>query len=361
MTADHLFNASALERAITAVVAAAGSHHEEAVHVAHSLVESNLRGHDSHGIGMVPRYVDATLDGGLASNARAHTELDAGGLLVLDGQRGHGPVIGQMAMQQAIDRTRDLGSCIMALGNTHHLGRIGQFAEMTAGQGLVSLHFVNVLSAPRVAPWGGADARYGTNPFCIGLPIPGEPPMILDCATSAVAQGKLRVAHNKGEQVAPGLLIDDRGAPTTDPRFAVVEPFGAMMSFGGHKGYGLAVACELLGGALTGGGTEDGVVRPHSGVLNGMLTIVIDPACLGTSAAYAANAQKFLAWLRQSPSALGFDRVRIAGEPERETRARRLEHGIEIDATTWTAVGNAAEKVGLERARVDALASGASD
>lgn len=358
MTDDHVFEPAALERAITAVIAAAGSHHGEASHVARSLVESNLRGHDSHGIGMTPRYVDATLDGGLVPNAQVRVTLDTGPLLALDGARGYGQVIGDEAMQQAIARTRAHGTCVMALANTHHLGRIGQFAEIAANHGLVSLHFVNVLSAPRVAPWGGTDARYGTNPCCIAMPIPDEPPLILDFATSAVAQGKLRVAYNKGEQVAPGLLLDDHGAPTTDPRYAVVPPHGAMMPFGEHKGYGLAVICELLGGALTGSGTEDGAHRAHSGVINGMLTIVIDPARLGTTEPFARYTERFLAWMRGSPVAEGFDRVRIAGEPERETRARRSVDGIPVDVTTWNAIAQAGEKVGLARDKLDAIARG---
>jgi len=356
MTDDHIFEAGALERAVAAVIAAAGSHHTEAAHVARSLVESNLRGHDSHGIGMTPRYIDATLDGGLAPNAQARVTLDSGVMLALDGARGYGQVIGDAAMREAILRCRTHGTCVMALSNTHHLGRIGQFAEIAANEGLVSLHFVNVLSTPRVAPWGGSDARYGTNPCCIAMPIPDEPPLILDFATSAVAQGKLRVAYNKGQAVAPGLLIDSDGVPTTDPRYAVVPPFGAMMPFGEHKGYGLAVVCELLGGALTSSGTEDGVHRGHSGVINGMLVVVIDPARLGTAEAFARYTQRFLAWVRGSPAGEGFDHVRIAGEPEREMRARRSIDGIPVDATTWNAIVKAAEKVGLARDQVGALA-----
>ncbi|HZQ61042.1 MAG TPA: malate/lactate/ureidoglycolate dehydrogenase [Casimicrobiaceae bacterium] len=357
MSDEHVFRADSLERAISAVIAAAGSQEHEATHVARSLVESNLRGHDSHGIGMVPRYIDAVLDGSLKPNGTVRVTLDAGPLLVLDGQRAYGQVVGDAAMEHAIGRARALGTCVMALARAHHLGRIGQFAEIAAAQGLVSLHFVNVISLPRVAPWGGADARYGTNPCCIGIPVPGEPPMLLDFATSAVAQGKLRVAYNKGKQVAPGLVIDDKGRPTTDPRYAVVEPHGAMMPFGEHKGYGLAVACELLGGALTGSGTEDGADRADNGVINGMLTIVIDPARLGTRDAFGDETAKFLAWLRGSPVAPGFDRVRIAGEPERESKAQRLASGIPVDTTTWKAIGSAAEKVGLARSRVDALAT----
>jgi uncharacterized oxidoreductase len=229
---------------------------------------------------------------------------------------------------------------------------------MAVAEGFVSIHFTNVLSHARVAPHGGADARYGTNPCTIGVPLPDEPPFILDYATSAVAQGKLRVAHNKGEKVPFGWLIDDRGRPTEDPRYAVVPPYGAMLAFGGHKGYGMAIACELLGGALTASGTwhyEEGVRR---GIVNGMLTILVDAQRLGTADAFAREARLFLDWLRQSPPAPGFDRVRIAGEPERETRAAREKNGVPVDATSWKEILAAGEKLGLVAQEIEALARG---
>jgi uncharacterized oxidoreductase len=358
MSSDHVFAAQPLARAIAAVLRAAGSDETEATKVAASLVEANLRGHDSHGVGMVPRYVDATLLGGLNVNQHVQATLDAGSLLMLEGNRGHGAVLGEEAMRLAIARARDTATCVMLLANAHHLGRIGQFAEMATAEGMVSMHFVNVLSNPIVAPWAGRDARFGTNPCCIGVPLPGEPPFILDFATSAVAQGKLRVAHNKREAVKAGLLIDDDGHATTDPRYAVVPPFGAIMPFGEHKGYGLAIACELLGGALTGSGTEDGVPRTDRRVVNGMLTVVVDPARAGGAEAFAQRTRAFLDWLRSSRVARGYDRVRVAGEPEQESRARRVATGIPVDATTWTAIGDAAEKVKLSRRTVEALAGG---
>lgn len=358
MRSDHVFAADALTRAITAVLRAAGSDDAEATRVAASLVESNLQGHDSHGVGMIPLYVDATLRGGLRVNQHARVTLDAGSVLALDGGRGHGPVVGEEAMRMAIPRARDSGGCVMLLANAHHLGRIGQYAQMATAHGMVALHFVNVLSNPIVAPWGGRDARFGTNPCCIGVPLPGEPPFILDFATSAVAQGKLRVAHSRGEAVMADLLTDDEGRATTDPRYAVVPPLGAILPFGAHKGYGLAVACELLGGALAGGGTENGVTRTDARVVNGMLSIVIDPARAGRADDFASRTRAFLDWLRQSRAAPGFDRVRIAGEPERECRAQRLAQGVAVDTTTWDAIGDAAEKVKLPRRTVDALAAG---
>lgn len=342
-------SASELRARVAYILTAAGSSEAEARCVADNLVLANLSGHDSHGVGMVPRYVDAVLEGGLRPNAEAKVLLDAGSLLTLDGQRGYGQVVGEQAMQMAMQRAKAQGSCILALGNAHHLGRIGHFAEMAVAQGLVSIHFVNVLSRPVVAPWGGADGRYGTNPCCIGVPIQGREPFVLDFATSRVAQGKMRVAHNEGRRAEPGYLIDALGNPTTDPGVVVVPQagglFGALMPFGEHKGYGLAVACELLGGALTGGGTWHRAPDAARAVINGMLSIVIDPAKLGTQAAFEQEAQAFMDWLKQGPVGPGFDAVRVAGEPERETRAQREREGIVIDDQTWAEIEAAAAKL----------------
>jgi uncharacterized oxidoreductase len=345
-------SAQELQAQVATVLIAAGSAAEEAAAVAANLVLANLSGHDSHGVGMLPRYVDAVLEGGLHPNTGVKVLLDTGSLLTLDGQRGYGQIVGQQAMALGMERAKTHGSCIMTLANAHHLGRIGHFAEMAVAQGLVSLHFVNVLSRPVVAPFGGADGRYGTNPCCIGIPLAGRAPFVLDFATSRVAQGKMRVAHNEGRRVEPGTLIDEHGQSTTDPGVVVVPQsnglFGALLAFGEHKGYGMAVACELLGGALTGSGTwhkpTDPAVRA---VINGMLTILIDPARLGTQTTFEQEALAFVDWLRAGPVAPGFDAVQIAGDPERTYRAQRQAEGIAVDAQTWQEIVAAGRKVGV--------------
>ena len=355
---DPVFQPQPLTRAIEAIVAAGGSEPREARLVADNLVLANLLGHDSHGVGMMPRYVSALLEGGLSANRHPEVKADGGTLLALDGCQGYGQVIGLEAMELAIERARRHGSCVMTLANAHHLGRIGHWAEMAVAQGLISIHFVNVISHARVAAHGGADARFGTNPLCIGIPLPGEAPFLLDMATSAVAQGKMRVAHNKGEKVPPGLLIDERGHPSEDPRYAVVPPLGAILPFGGHKGYGVALACELLGGALSGGGTWHYGESSKQRVLNGMLAIVIDPSRLDGGARFAGESRQFLDWLRQSPVAPGFDKLRIAGEPERETRARREREGIPVDRTTWAEILAAGAKLKVREGTLQQLAEG---
>jgi uncharacterized oxidoreductase len=344
------FSAAQLRTAVAGIVAAAGSSAAESRQVADNLVLANLSGHDSHGVGMVPRYVDAVLEGGLKPNASAQIRLDAGSMLALDGQRGYGQVVGEQAMRLGIQRARETGSCIMALANAHHLGRIGHFAEMAVDQGLVSIHFVNVQSRPVVAPWGGGDGRFGTNPFTVGVPLPGQSPFILDFATSRVAQGKMRVAHNEGRRMDPGYLIDENGKPTTDPGVVVVpQPggfFGALLPFGEHKGYGMAVACELLGGALTGSGTWHRPADNARAVVNGMFTILVNPARLGTQESFEREAAAFVEWLKQSPPAPDSDGVMLAGEPERQARRQREAEGIALDDQTWAEIVAAGAKVG---------------
>jgi hydroxycarboxylate dehydrogenase B len=355
---SNTLQAEYLRAQAATVLVASGSSEQEAATVAANLVMANLSGHDSHGIGMLPRYVDAVLEGGLIPNAPVATVLDTGTMLTLNGQRGYGQVVGKQAMALGIARAKAHGSCIMTLANAHHLGRIGEFAEMAVAEGLVSLHFVNVISRPVVAPWGGTDGRFGTNPLCIGIPIEGQNAFVLDMATSAVAQGKMRVAHNLGKQVKAGLLLDEHGRPTTTPGVVVVPQsnglLGALTTFGEHKGYGLAVACELLGGALSGGGTWHQAPTAENtsqrAVSNSMLTVLIDPAKLGTQAEFGLQAAQFIDWLKQSPPADGFRVVQIAGDVERETRVKRESEGVEIDPNTWAEIVQAAAKVGVKLA-----------
>ena len=353
-----IFSKDSLAKAIEAIVAAGGSGAREAKIVAENLVTANLTGHDSHGVGMIPRYIESLLEGGLVVNQHPKIMFDGGAMVSLDGQAGYGQVIGMEAMEIGIARAKQHGMCVMGLGRAHHLCRIGQWAEQAVATGLISLHFTNVISRSIVAPFGGADARFGTNPMTVGIPIPNEPPFILDLATSAVAQGKIRVAHNKREKVSPDWLIDDKGNPTPDPKFGVIEPFGALRTFGLHKGYGLAVVCELLGGALTGGGTWHSDDRSKKRVWNGMLTILIDPKRMGTADVFGTETTAFLESLRKSPVAPGFDKVRIAGEPERETRAKRERDGILVDENTWEEIVAAGAKLKLERSVLEKLVRG---
>jgi len=357
MADDIIISAPKLTAAVQAIVAKGGSNAREAKLVAENLVEANLKGHDSHGVGMIPRYIQSLVEGGLAVNQAPKIVLDTGPLVRLDGQAGYGQVIGHDTMNIAIERAKKHGLCAVGLHHAHHIGRIGAWAEMAVAAGLVSMHFVNVVSRPIVAAWGGGDGRFGTNPICIGVPRKGKDPIVLDFATSRIAQGKTRVAHNKGVTLPPGTIIDNEGRPTTDPRYTVVPPFGAILTFGEHKGYGLALIAELLGGALTGGDTMrkayDGQTQ---GVYNGMLTIVLDPEKLGTSEHFQSEIDAFTGWVQSGPVAQGFDKVRLAGDPEREWKSKRLKDGIPVDPTTWGDIIAAGGKVGLAKAEIENIA-----
>lgn len=354
----HRFGPEPLRAAVREVVRGFGSDAREVDLVSENLVRANLYGHDSHGVGMLPRYVEAYLEGSLKPNAQPQVRIDHGPMLALDGQTGFGQSVGHAAMAMGIERAREHGTCVMALGNAHHLGRIGEWAEMAVDAGLVSIHFVNVISRPLVAAWGGRDARLGTNPFAIGIPIKGRGPFILDLATSVIAQGKARVAHNKGMPLAPGQLLDHEGRPTTNPAHAVVGPLGALLPFGEHKGFGLALACEILGGALAGGLAVHGPDEGKKRVLNGMLTVLIEPERLGDVEAFAEQTLACLDWITASPPQDGVERVLLAGEPERRSCAERQAHGIPVDGATWSAILAAADKLGIEPGRLSHAVDG---
>jgi len=339
--------ADTLTRFARDIIAASGSAAPEADEVASHLVEANLKGHDSHGVGMIPTYLRNVRDGHLKPNRHAVLVSETGPIAVFDGQMGYGQVIARETTDWAIAKAKSAGVGIFALRDTHHVARVGAYGERAAASGLVSINFVNVLIAPgRVAPFGGMTGRFGTNPVCIAFPgSAGQPPVVLDFATSRVAAGKLRVALNEGKSLPPGYLIDADGNDATDPA-VFYRGNGAMLPFGEHKGSGLALACELLAGVLTGGGAMQGGI-PNSGVKNGMFSIVLDPTRFGDAGAMAREMDALIGWVKSSPSRPGVEEVMVAGEPERKSRAKRLKDGIPIDSKTWEELVAAAGQTGM--------------
>ena len=348
-------NAAPLRALTRAIIGRTGSSEREAGLVADQLVEANLTGHDSHGVGMLPRYVEVFRFGRLKVNQHVSVVLDGGALLTLNGNMGYGQVMAYEAMQMAIERAAEHGAAVVGLANSHHIGRVGHWAEQCIAAGMVSMHYVNVVSQPVVAPFGGRDARFVTNPFCVGIPRPGEEPILLDFATSRIAMGKVRVAMNKGVEVGADILLDHQGEATRDPRVMFRQPFGAILPFGEHKGYSLAVVCELLGGALSGGRTLH-ERAPGREIINNMFSIIIDPRRLGTAANLSAETAQFAAWVKESPVAQGVDRIKLPGEPEQDHRRERGVKGIPIDPTTWTEIIGAAAQLGLTPREVEQLA-----
>jgi hydroxycarboxylate dehydrogenase B len=348
-----LIQAERLRAFVGAIFVRAGASDEAADEVAAHLVEANLKGHDSHGVGMIPAYVRNIQVGHLDPRAEIDVIRDGGAVLLVDGRRGFGQVVGRQATDLAIERARQTGVVCMGLRNTHHLGRIGSYGERCGRAGYVSVHFVNVVGhEPQVSPWGGRERRMTTNPFCCVVPRDDDEPIVLDMATSAIALGKVRVAYLKGEAIEAGALVDADGAPTTDPTVMYKAPLGSLGPFGKHKGYGLALMCELLGGALAGEWTAQPERERPGTIINHMLTFVFDPAAFGGRDAFQHEVQAMVDYIHSTTPATGFDRVRVPGEPEREAKAVRSSAGIEIDAKAWSGIVDAARAAGLTEAEI---------
>lgn len=331
------------------IVAGAGAPPAEAETVARHLVDANLKGHDSHGVGMLETYVKHARAGTLKPANHGVVVGDTPPFLQVDGERGHGQVVARDAMVRAVEAARRLGTCILAVRNAHHMGRIGTYGEIAAEAGLVAILAVNVTGhRGLVAPHGGSDGRLGTNPLCIAVPGPTpETPFVLDMATSKVAVGKVRVSMNKGELLPEDMVLDPQGRPTRDPGTMFREPSGAVLPFGGHKGYGLGLAVDILAGALTGGGTLQ-PRRPRPGTItNNLFGILVDPARTADLTFFRTEVAAILDYMRDSPPREDGASVVTAGEPERRTLAARRADGIPLDDGTWASVVAAAKDAGV--------------
>jgi uncharacterized oxidoreductase len=328
----------------------AGAGPRRALVCARHLVGANLAGHDSHGVGMAPAYLRWIAEGWMVPEAHLIITSDRPAVLVVDGAYGLGPAVAAEAMALVIDRARTFGVACLALKNTCHIGRIGAYGEQCADAGLVSMHFVNVVGPdPAVAPFGGRQPRMLTNPYCCAVPRPDGDHVVLDFATSAVAIGKLAMALKTGTPAPEGVLVDAEGEPTTDPAaFFTSGARGHLLPFGLHKGGGLQIIVELLGGALAGHLTMQ-PASPRRGLatLNNMMSVIIDPDAFGDCQAYEAEAEAMLAYIRSTPPLAGHAAVLAPGDPERITRAERSANGIPIDARTWSDITKAAAALGI--------------
>lgn len=325
---------------------AAGCHDHEAERIAHYLVLSNLVGHDSHGVIRVPLYLEYIRKGMVAVNQTMRVVLATDSLAVVDGNGGFGQVIGEQATQLGIDMAASSGLAAVALRNTGHLGRIGDWPAMAAAAGLVSLHFVNTSGFGLLAaPFGGIDRRLSANPIAAGVPVSGGPDIILDISTCAIAEGKLKVARNSGQRVPEGCIIDHHGRPTTDPADFYADPPGAILPFGGHKGYGLSVIAEVFAGALAGGGCSNPANDQR--LLNGMFSLYVDPQRIPNEVSFAADVRRFIEFVKSARRSPGVDEILMPGELEERTRQERLRHGIPIDETTWSELVSACGQLGV--------------
>ncbi len=343
------YNAADLEALTARIFVHAESNPDEAATIARHLVGANLVGHDSHGVIRISRYVGYWREGKVHANQGASVAFETDSLALVDGHRGYGQPIGEQAVRIGIDKARRSGIAMVGLRDVGHIGRVGDWAEMAADAGQVSLHFVGTTGiGVMVVPFGGSDRRLSPCPLAIGIPRRGQPPVILDITTSMVAEGKVFVAKNKGASLPDGWIVDKNGRPSNDPDDLYAG--GALLPFGGHKGSGLCIITDLLAGALTGAGCSQ---RREPVMINTMCSIYIDPDKLPDRAGFEAETEAFLAWVKGSPPAEPDGEVLLPGEIERRTRAKRLRSGIPLDDTTITEMTEAALSLGMAQAEVE--------
>lgn len=352
--------AAALTSLATAILSHAGKNPDAAQKVATRLVGANLTGHDSHGVGMIPAYVEGIQAGQLDPTAQAQIVQDSGALLLVDGQQGFGHVIAEQAMEMAIARAKEHHFALLSLRNSFHLGRLGDWGAMAAEAGFICIIYANVQTPkPMVAPFGGSDGRFVTNPYCTAIPATEKTPMyLLDMATSTIAKGKTRVAYLSGKPVPEGALIDAQGRPTTDPAVMFEDPLGALTTFGFHKGFGLALLGDILGGSFSGGGAFAPERQVPSRILNHMMAILIDPNAFGTADQFRADLDAYTTWVKSSPPAPGVEAVQFPGDPERACAAARRADGIPIDPGTWAQLLDTARSVGVSESEITAFSDG---
>jgi len=322
-----------LRKLTTAIFTAAGCHEAEAERISHYLVEANLAGHDSHGVLRIPSYVDWLRTGKVYANKVIKVVFENEVIAVVDGEFGFGQSLGEQAMKLGITKSERHGVAVVALRNSGHLGQIGAWALMAARANRISIHFVNTSGAGiLVPPHGGISRRISANPIAAGIPVENGSPLVLDISTSTIAEGKIRLALNKGVPVPDGCLIDAQGRPTNDPKVFYGNPPGAILPFGGHKGYGLAMIAEMLAGALTGSSCSN----PNATrVVNGMLTIILSPRFFLSEEEFHQEARRFIDYVRSSEKVSPDADILMPGELEERTRRQRMRDGIEVDETTW--------------------------
>src|SRR5712671_5335878 len=311
---------------VAEVFARSESSPEEARRIATYLTTANLTGHDSHGVIRVPVYIRWKKMGSVVPDQTVELVVDTPSLAVVDGKFGYGQTVTPQAVRIGIEKCRKAGLSAVALGNAGHIGRVGDWAEMAAAEGLVSIHFVNAAGSLLVAPHGGVEKRLSTAPYCVGIPRQGQDPIVLDFATSIVAEGKVLVASRGGKKL----------------------PDGALIAFGEHKGSGLAFICELLGGALTG----TGATAPDRRFANGMFAVYVDPKVVDTSNFFDGEISRYVDFIRATKPVAGVDAVLIPGDPERKMRADRTKNGVPLPDDTWAAIVNTAREVGVSEVSI---------
>jgi uncharacterized oxidoreductase len=333
-----------LRRLVNDMLRGLGAPEDVAARVSTALVESNLAGHDSHGVMRMPQYAAAVRDGSLNPAGRLEVVRDLPGTVFLDCGWNLGHYACYRGMQLAMAKARTQGIGLAVLRHCDHTGRIGEYVTLAAEGGFVGQVTCNgSLPGGLVAPYGGRQRALGANPLAWAVPGgPGQPPVFMDFATATAAHGKLEVAADKGEAVPPGWILDKHGQPTTDPREALDG--GAILPFGAHKGYAMSVMIELMGGGLSGVGFP---LLPDYRWDQGTLLTAINVEAFQPLDEFRARVAEFVAALKAVPRAPGTDEILAPGELEWRTKQRRSAEGIPLPEVTWARLVELAGSLGV--------------
>ena len=337
-----------LEEFSADLLEAGGASEAEAAIVARSLVGANLRGHDSHGVMRVPYYVAFVREGRMHPGAELEVLTETASVLACDGGWGFGQVQAQRLITRLISKAKETGVGCGTLRRSGHIGRVGEYGEMGAEAGLVTIAAVNTHgAAQRVAPPGGKGPVLGTNPLCIGVPTATDS-IVLDFGTSAVAEGKVRTHRIAGKSCPPGWLLDPEGKPTTDPHQLYGNPPGSILPMGGdqaYKGFGLGLVIDMLAGGLSGGWCARPNPEPPLG--NDAFFILLDPSHFGGSEHFLQEVTGVASYVRSCPTADGVKGILLPGDPERRALAERSKNGIPIDDGNWKQLTDLANQLGV--------------
>jgi hydroxycarboxylate dehydrogenase B len=342
--------APALTEFVTSVLGSVGVPRDDAAIVASSLVESNLRGHDSHGVMRLVQYIGFIERGEIRTGVALEVERETPAIVVCNGHWGLGQVQAHRLLELVLPKARALGVATGAARDCGHIGRLGEYAERAALQGFLLLATVNNCGAwARVAPPGGLEPRLGTNPFCAGIPTQDPAaPIVADFGTSVVAEGKVRSYYISRKPVPEGWLLDHEGRPTTDPAVLYEPPFGTILPLGGpqsYKGFGLGLILELWAGGLSGGRCSQPDVRSVGG--NNVVFVVLDSAQFTTRESLTGKATQLAEYVRATPRISGVDAILLPGDPERITWQHRTRHGVTLDQNHWAKLAELATRFGV--------------
>ncbi len=329
-----------------ALLVAAGASQDEAAVVARYNIGANLVGHDSHGIILIPTYIDRIKAGHIVPQAPWVITQETATTTVIDGNWGFGYVVTDRAMRYTIEKAKTQNVAAATVFRQSHIGRLASYPLLAAGEGMIAMITADSGRSPKhVAPYGGAKARLGTNPICFAVPSNLDGPLVFDMATSAAAAGKINVATARGDQVPGGWLIDAEGKPSTDPR--VLRSGGALLPLGGTEGYkgtGLAAIVEILSGLLTGLGFG---IEPTGRHNDGCFIAVFKVEAFRSLSTFKQEVTEFAQYLKATPPAQGFTEVFYPGEVEFRKEQDRRKNGVPVEDATWNKLRDLAQGYGL--------------